>query len=348
MTQPSDELVDAFQRIVDESYKVAAYRAHGEEGVAVLADLLARVRQLLVHVPYEMLTVGVKVVMSIDPSSPPHAEGGATYQDFAGLAGQTTDRLTVAVTGPTSNRVWMSEVVALTVTSPVITYTYVHGQREDVEIGGQCWPVNQSPWECGMATPTFRTLEKALDTYVAMNRVPVQCLNIAQTWRDDARLAFMPKPEASLRDSLLLALQYVLTDAQVRPELNQGKTKPVDIEINWWGQKRSAIIEVKWLGDSGPPGDEWSTSYGIGRAKKGMKQLADYLALRDGTTSDVPVIGHLFVFDARRKDLTPQQTVISREDGLYFQTDEPDYDQEHLDRADMGRPYRCFMEPVFT
>ncbi|WP_148061616.1 hypothetical protein [Cellulomonas sp. PhB143] len=314
-----------------------------------LVRLVATAREVLKHVPFEMLTSGLAVLAPIDDDNEPLQEGGATHYNLADLGGPAVAQMTVARSGPTTYRVWNSMRTDVSYNGPHLIYRYVHRQVEEIVIDGVSWVVNDSPWDCGMATPTFSSLESALEQYVRQNRIPEQCGHLAAMWGDDARISLGEKPEHLMRRSLHLALIYALSDATVRPEQNQSETKPVDLEVTWWSDRRAAIVEIKWLGASGQRDEShFKTKYSQSRAVEGMRQLAEYLDLRDSTTSDIPVMGYLFVFDARRRNLAPGQSSISRDDGLYYAQSDPSYPPEIIERADMGRPFRCFMEPVFV
>lgn len=345
---PNDEdIASIFRLIGAESYQVAAYNAHGDLGLQAVVRVLETARTVLSHVPYEMLTTGIEIFTSVDLSVPLASAGGAEYPRLDLLEGKALSAITVAITGAGSHRVWDSLGVPISSDSATVVYRYIHHDREVVEIDGLEWNVNDSPWPCAMGTPTFSKLEEALDRYTKLNRVPLQCAHLMSSWRDEERLAFAPKPEHLMRRSLLLALQYALEGATVRPEQNQSETRPVDIEVTWWGSRRAAIIEIKWLGASGPADrSRFTSTHPEKRALEGLQQLADYLDLRDGTTSEIPVMGYLYVFDARRLGLTPSQTSVTREDGMHFQFSDPPYPADLLERADMGSPYRCFLEPV--
>lgn len=344
---PDEELVRIFELIGAESYQVAAFQAFGDAGLEAVVELLNVARKVLSHVPFETLTTGLEVVLSFDPNTPLSFDGGSCYPDLAVLEGMPLDALTVVVLEGGNHQVWDRLGVSVSGSDRTVTYRYVHNERETIEIEGNEWGVNKGSWPCAMGTPTFSRLEAALDRYTQLNRIPVQCAHLVQSWRDESRLAFAPKPEFLLRRSLVLALSHALAGATVRPEQNQSESRPVDIEVTWWDSRRAAIIEIKWLGASGPiDRSRFTSTYPESRAIEGLQQLSEYLDFRDETTSETPVIGYLFVFDARRKGLTPSKTAISREDGLFYRFAEPAYPQELLARPDMGRPYRCFLEPV--
>jgi len=341
-------LVAAFRKLSLESYEAAVYEIYGEAGIDALVGLLADVRNLLTHVPHEMLTQGLVVIAPVDPFVTTMAyDEGATIVQPAELAGRAVNALTVVVLNGGGYRVWLSNTVDVVSNGPILTYRYVHNVVEELVIEGTPWRINDTPWACKMAIPTFTELDDALIKYVAENRIPMQCEHLARTWRDGKRLAFVEKPERYMRRSLIWALKFALKDVTIRPEVGQGETKPVDVEITWLSIKRSAIIEVKWLGNSGPVGSSsFSTSYTQVRAVAGLKQLAGYLDIRDAVDSTTPVMGYLMVFDARRRSLTATQTIVDAEDGLFYAMSDPDYPADLLERADMGRPYRCFMEPI--
>lgn len=351
MTEPTfADMVATLSKLSERSHEVATFEVYGEHGVVQLVQLLDTCRRVLEHVPFEMMTAGFTVYVSATEAFTPTGLPGMTLPDPQVLAGKPTDRLTVFVSQDGQLHAWDDGAEPFSGGDPVLAYKYVHGTSEVVVVDGQEWSINDSGWPCAMATPSFSKLEEALDHYIRLNRRPDRCLHLKQTWREDARLGLLPKPEHLMRDSLFAALRYSLKSATVRPELNQDETKPVDLEITWFAMNRSAIIEIKWMGDSAPEGtpSDFATKYRDARAIEGLRQLADYLDRRDGISPDVPVIGYLFVFDARRRSLTPSQTSIGVAHGMHYAMRDVTYPQELLDRPDMGRPFRCFMEPVCT
>lgn len=343
----AEDLESAFRLIGAKSYQVAAYDLFGDAGLEAVVRTLDAAREVLRHVPYEMLTTGLEILVGVDSEHPIQTDGGARYARLEMLEGMTFSALTVAVKESRVFQIWDSLDVTVSSAGPTFVYRYIHGDREVIEISGIEWHLNESPWPCSMGTPTFSRLEEALDRYTQINRIPVQCAHLISSWRDDKRLAFVQKPEHLMRRSLILALSYALEGATVRPEQNQSETRPVDIEVTWWGTRRSAIIEIKWLGASGPADrSRFTSTHAEPRALEGLQQLAEYLDLRHGTTSGDSVIGYLYVFDARRKDLTATQDAVSREDGYFYQYSDPAYQESLIARPDMGTPYRCFIEPV--
>lgn len=71
----------------------------------------------------------------------------------------------------------------------------------------------------------------------------------------------------------------------------QQRTKSI---LTWPAINNVALIEVKWLGDSG------QTQYRDARANEGAKQLIDYLASSVQEEPDKHFVGYLTVFDGRR------------------------------------------------
>ena len=80
----------------------------------------------------------------------------------------------------------------------------------------------------------------------------------------------------------------------VKREQIVDATHPVDIKVTWPAINNVALIEVKWLGDSG------QTQYRDARANEGAKQLIDYLASSVQEEPDKHFVGYLTVFDGRR------------------------------------------------
>ena len=107
-------------------------------------------------------------------------------------------------------------------------------------------------------------------------------------------LTFVQKPEHFMRDSLWQCLQNILRNHTVKREQIVDATHPVDIKVTWPAINNVALIEVKWLGDSG------QTQYRDARANEGAKQLIDYLASSVQEEPDKHFVGYLTVFDGRR------------------------------------------------
>jgi hypothetical protein len=341
---------ELFKQLSDSSYEVAVLRKHGASGVQRLAAVMEVVVRLLRVIPYEILTDGVFVVAPL-AGTVDLAEGDEFIHigSVEELSGRMLSGLTVCIRGPRDIIVWPNPDVGALGLDSFIAYRYVHDVGEEVVIDEETWPIrSDTPWPCSKSTPTFSELEEAMLHYANMTRRPDHCPYICDAWRDDRRLAFLPKPERLLRKSLFVALRYSLRSAQVREEQNQDETKPVDIEVTWWDGRRAALVEVKWMGRSRPKDGPFTTSFSESAAVRGLKQLDDYLERREGSTPNVPVIGHVFVYDARRRGLNAGSMAVSSANGGYYRMRDIRYPEEILEKPRIGRPIRCFLEPVIS
>lgn len=97
-----------------------------------------------------------------------------------------------------------------------------------------------------------------------------------------------------MRDSLWQYLTAVLRSHSVKREQVVDDSHPVDIKVTWPIISNVALIEVKWLGDSG------KIHYRDSRANQGAKQLIEYLESSYEEEPDKNFIGYLAVFDGRR------------------------------------------------
>lgn len=149
-----------------------------------------------------------------------------------------------------------------------------------------------------------------------------------------------------MRRCLATYLDHVLNaGVSVRPEQNITETEPVDIEVAWVFAGRSALIEVKWMGNSAPPGaTTWSTRYFDARALEGATQLVRYLD-DFGDSVAMGRMGYLVVFDGRRRAVSPQDVDIPCSKGLHYRFVDVEYPDEYLQRPDFGEPVRVFLNP---
>jgi hypothetical protein len=345
-----DARVAAMKRLAELEYAVQIELKLGSQGTARLARLLDVVREIFAVRPYESFTEELIVIAPESDPGSPASQNSQTISDIRDLGGQVHSSLIVSIQTDGSYRIWPAMSDAGPLGELDLSYRYSHPGDETVRLAEQIWKVQRSAWPCAFGAPTFDDLEDALRKYVVMMRRPVTCPHVSQSWRESERLGFDAKPEKHMRRSLTLALRHALRGAVVRPEQNQDETKPVDIEVSWWGKAVSAIIEIKWMGCSGPKGeDRFTTEYGDARARQGLVQIADYLDRRDDFDQETLVIGYLFVFDGRRRDVTPTQRTIDAANGLHYQfRDVEGYDAAILARSDIATPLRCFMEPVVT
>ncbi|MFY1652161.1 hypothetical protein ACN27J_14850 [Solwaraspora sp. WMMB762] len=342
--------MERMKKLTQLSYLAAIEHLRGDGGVDALLELLERAKQVWQHVPFEMMTQGLLLHLPLADSQILERPGGMLVDDPSELAGYKIDGMTLSSTPDGRLKFWPGiEEGFDPLKSSGLFYRYVHGGRgkEELFLDGNSWTVPDIGWPCSLGVPTYLRLEACLTRYVKLTRRPDYCAHIAKSWRDAKRIGFLPKPEQHLRRSLHLALHYALEGAVVRQEQRQDESKPVDIEVNWLDMRSGAIIEVKWMGRSAAEdATEWGTSYDHKRAREGLAQVCDYLDRRRGATPNMPVMGYIFVFDALRHNVKVTTESVTRDEGLHFQFEDVVYQPELLARPDVGRPFRCFLEPV--
>lgn len=196
----------------------------------------------------------------------------------------------------------------------------------------------------------FTNLKDALIAYRDSMARTSKCHLLREAWADGNRLWFTTEPEYRLRRALHNYLFSYLRhdDIDLREEQNVDDSHPVDIKIVWRMENRSAIIEVKWIGKSiDLTTQQFTANHTDVRARKGAKQLAEYLEAHRQQAANEDTRGYLVVFDCRRKGLTNSDTVVRRANGLHYQNREITYDPEfHRLRKDFEEPLRIFLEPV--
>ena len=149
-------------------------------------------------------------------------------------------------------------------------------------------------------SPVYKELDAALIDYDERFARNCICGYLSQMWKDNSRLEFVDKPEHYMRDSLFGYLRTVLRNHSVKREQNVDASHPVDIKVVWQSIKNNALIEIKWLGDSG------KTKYRDARANSGAKQLIDYLSSAKSEEPDKFFVGYLVVYDGRRGSKTDE------------------------------------------
>ena len=111
--------------------------------------------------------------------------------------------------------------------------------------------------------------------------------------------------------------------------------------------RRTAIIEVKWIGKSFNPKSKKVTTHTDARARAGARQLAKYLEDHKQDAAQEDTRGYLVVFDCRRNRVKPAATEVNKRDGLFYANRDlvfkPEY---HKERDDFEEPIRMFLEPV--
>ncbi len=178
-----------------------------------------------------------------------------------------------------------------------ICYQYNAPQNESLTIKDKQFQLSEyydSAITSIFAQPTYKELDEAMDYYNTRYVRDSSCAVLSQIWTDEAKREFVQKPEHFMRDSLWQCLQNILRNHTVKREQIVDATHPVDIKVTWPAINNVALIEAKWLGDSG------QTQYRDARANEGAKQLIDYLASSVQEEPDKHFVGYLTVFDGRR------------------------------------------------
>lgn len=210
-----------------------------------------------------------------------------------------------------------------------ICYTYFSPLNEQLQIDEevvQLPPYYDSTISSIFFRPIYRELDEALaayDIHFARNCV---CNILKEMWLDETRKEFRKKPERYMRDSLWQYLKAVLRNHTIKREQNVDSTHPVDIKVTWPMANNTALIEVKWLGDSG------NIHHRDSRANTGAKQLIDYLFSSCSEEPDKNFVGYLTVFDGRRGKRSNNQ----------YENIEIKYDDEYLSHSKM-KYYRFYL-----
>lgn len=347
------------------AYLPHASEAFGDHGTSAIATLLDTVRLIYQRYPPECLrgTLTVVIGMSATPSMPMIGTwGGPTV--FNGY-----EELGVALAGAGSGAHCLVELVPdgtfrflqlgtdidlKAAARDALVYRYDHGDERILAKHHDDHIQKISPiFSSNFANATLSSLEEALSRYGDFVR-ETRCRILADVWEggvDGPRLVLVNRPESIMRDSLIQALQFMLRDANARPEHNTDETKPVDIRVEWFASGAAALVEVKWLGRSTaasrkPTTGVTYTDYGPSRAQDGADQLADYLDREIRHTASTATRGYLVVFDARRKNVRGATDPLSHTDALHFANDVLKYDPDHAkSRDDFAPPVRFFLNP---
>ena len=337
--------------IAQESLLVVARTEHGEAGVGAVQRLMAAARQVYEALSPERLPHGLVILTQLDGTDLPLV-GTAPAATAQALVLYADGPLTVTV----GNRGILQ--AAAFVTDPalqppsVLAYVYFPDEGDHVLIGGLPRAVpNPSGAQTALAVPYFFDLAEALEHYrIRLARRPGQCLILDTAWREPGHLVFNPKPESTMRRSLHRFLTSTLRgykDVEVMPEQVVDESHPVDIKVTWLSSNKVALIEIKWLGVSAPPGGgSPATTWSQSRALDGAQQLVGYLDLYHRASAGQDAVGYLAVFDGRRRHVGGASSRVAAEDAMHYANAEITYRPEHLNRPDFGTPVRFFCEAI--
>lgn len=353
------------QALASEAYIPRAEAAFGAVGAERIRSLLNSIKLIYQRFPPEALegTLTVVAGVSATPQLPliqqfgqvsksnSSAEVGAFLKENAARRACVVEVLT---DGSYRHLALDSDVAPQQLSQAALVYHLdadserILAKDHDVQI-----PRISSVLRSNFAAPTLQSLEEALKRYSGV-AAETKCAILKDVWVggvDGPRLVLVNKPESIMRDSLITALGYLLSDVTVRPEHNTDETKPVDIVVNWFASGAHALIEVKWLGRSiavptKPRPNPTYTDYHQARAQEGAKQLADYLDREVRHTDAIVTKGYLVVFDARRKSVKGADDALAAPDATAFANVELAYAPDYSSlRSDFATPVRFFMKP---
>jgi hypothetical protein len=347
--------LDALYEVVTHEPLAVAGKAFGAEGVSRIKNILRFLRKssrfITVHERSSFTVFSLPSPdQKVSKERTTHAEALRLGVTVLG----SVDELVVEVREDGSAFVWRRIPADI---QAIVNAGVVYNLQQGVEtfsIGGTTLAVPKVI-ECAVSQfclNSFTNLREALLAYRDSMARTSKCHLIREVWADSNRLWFVTKPEYRLRRALHNYLYSYLRHDEIclREEQNVDDSHPVDIKIVWRMENRSAIIEVKWLGKSfNPKTRKVTQTHTDGRARKGARQLAEYLESHRQEAAHEDTRGYLVVFDGRRKGLKPSVTETVREKGFHFDRKEISFEPAyHKIRQDFEEPIRMFLEPVCT
>ena len=345
--------LDTLHTLVTHEPLAVAGKQFGDNGVSRMKNILRFLKQCARHATiHEKSNVIVFALMQSDASVDKARLTQATAFQFGVTALGSIHHLTVEIREDGTPFVWQSLPAELnSIAQSGIVYRLIQCV-ETFSIDGAAIAV---PKVIESAISQFWlnyfiNLKDALLAYRDSMARTSKCHLLRQAWAEQNRLWFVTKPEYRLRKALSNYLYSYLRhdDIDLREEQNVDDSHPVDIKVIWRMENHSAIVEVKWIGKSiDITTRKLTANYTDARARKGAKQLAEYLEGHRQQAAKEDTRGYLVVFDCRRKGLKPTSTEVTKDDGLHFHNREIVYDPEfHHTRQDFEMPIRMFLEPV--
>jgi len=344
---------DRLHALVMSEPLVVAGKCYGDPGSARLKGILRFIKRCARHATvHEKSDIRVFSLMSDDSGIDSLRSQHATAFQFGVTARGSIESLVVEVREDDSAFVWHSVPPELTkIIEAGIVYRLVQ-KVESFGVKGTTVPVPKVVEDTVSQfwLNYFVDLREALTAYKDSMARTSKCHLVREAWADKNRLWFVTKPEYRLRKALANYLYAFLRHDEIdlREEQNVDDSHPVDIKVVWRMENRTAIIEVKWIGKSiDIKTRKITANYSDARARKGARQLAQYLEGHKQQASKEDTRGHLVVFDCRRKGLKPSATGVDTKKGLHFQSREIKFNPKfHKTRGDFDEPIRMFMEPV--
>lgn len=345
--------LETLQSLLTNEPLLAARNQFGEAGVSRVKDILYFLKRCARHaVVDEKSELTVFALMQPDALVDKLRLDHATTFQFGVTALGAIHDLIVEIREDGSPFVWKTIPTEI---SNVINTGVVYRLLQSVEtfsINGAAMPVLKviEGAISQFLLNSFTDLREALLAYRDSMARTSKCHLLCEAWAEKNRLWFDTKPEFRLRKALHNHLySYLRHDGiDLREEQNVDDSHPVDIKVVWRMENRSAIVEVKWIGKSiNLKTRKITANYGDARARRGAKQLAEYLEAHRQQAAKEDTRGYLVVFDCRRKKLKPTATALAKADGLHYRNREIAYNPEfHKARQDFDEPIRMFLEPV--
>jgi hypothetical protein len=342
-----ENLVDALSEIAQRLMFPLVTSALGSEHQAELSSLFLAVREVHRAIDTERMRAGLSVAIAIDSATPFVDSPPVVIDQISSLTSLhvTGNALAIEVMADGTFRVWAEQPV--NDVSGHLAYRFLGFQNEIIEVNGETIRIPSLPnMSSCFAVPYFRDLRHALMHYRLTCARKSDCEFLTSSWRDGARLVFVPGPEYLMRRSLRRFLRQTLRNhSSVMAEQIVDETHPVDLKVTWTSSNRVVLIEIKWLGKSADVGaDHFTAEYGAPRARAGARQLCDYLDTYCVESPGEEATGVLAVFDGRRANLHPATIELSDEDGNAFALSEIDF-QGTDSRPDFEH-VRLFLEPA--
>ena len=227
-----------------------------------------------------------------------------------------------------------------------------HSQKETFKVNNTDVPI-KNQYSCpSIFALQYHYLEEALRDYHNERVRKVSCEHFRNCFTSSQYIYFRNKPENCMQKSLGEFLKSRLRGVNVDREFNLGASKPVDVRVYWREANRSALIELKWLGQSLKEDGNLGTSYANARANDGMRQIKEYY---DMSVQDNPTIiskGYLVVIDGRRKGTsTSLVSTIGRENGMDYANQDLTIREElrfWTTFPEISNVFRMFVEPICT
>lgn len=336
-------------QIAHDLYFPMVEKEHGEKGTRALRELLDFVQALYKYLAPEARSTRILVFRRIDDAALGALKGPVECTSVQWLPTLSANPIVIQLRQ--NGRFLLSQTAEVNPTilaQESVVYTYENRVERFYAKNEVRIVLNPAPgYPSVFAVPTFDSLRTALEGYRSTQVRRSSCKILGGSWKDSKRIFFKKGPESTMRDSLTQFLKICLRgDIEVRPEQVVDESHPADIKVTWFMSNRLAFIEIKWLG-AAKTSASTLTRYTDGRARRGARQLADYLDRNAVQAPKHEARGYLVVLDGRRAKVKPSTRKISKENGFKYENKEivysPKYDEI---RSDFEMPMRMFMEPI--